>query len=227
MHTLDIIILGIIGVFALWGMLAGLVGQLSLVMSGLCGFGSWYFFSGWFSEKTAGWFEQEWLGSAFASVMTFLTGAILVRMALSLSRKYLEGDRLKSLNRFLGLIFGIFKGTLLAALVVFFVFKYGKKDLVEKAWLAPELAKVCQWAQQKFDLGGYTQKSSDWTKGKIKDAVIENISTEGIYEKIKSWSADTAEQVINMGGETPPQKPETQDEAPGVNQQKPLEDTGE
>ncbi|MBI5732174.1 MAG: CvpA family protein [Candidatus Magasanikbacteria bacterium] len=141
MTHLDIILLIILGGFALFGLWFGLIHTLGSLLGTIIGaFVSSHFYgpiAAWVGQLTGG---NENLVKIVVFILLFTIVNRLVGFVFWLMERVFNILKivpfLSAINRLLGGIFGLFEGTLVLGLVLFFISKFPFSD-----WLIPALAK--------------------------------------------------------------------------------------
>lgn len=151
MSFFDLVVAIIIGGFGLFGLWFGLIHTLGSLVGTILGV---YLASRYF-EPMANWLIQYtgWNGN-FARVVMFIVAFVIINRLVGLAfwivdkmlSVFTRLPFIKSLNRFLGLLFGLFEGALVIGIIFYFISRFPLGDWfmasLSQSNFAPHLTKL-------------------------------------------------------------------------------------
>lgn len=211
METLDLVLIGIIVAWGLLGLLVGFAAQLSGILS--------YLFAAIIAIITLplstyqmkAYIDNFILATLAALALVFVLSALGLKLILALSVCLLEKYEKKKLDRFMGMLFGIFKGFILSSIIVFVLIYAGNEDVVKKSTAAPIIHNTAYAALESIYDSGMIEDTYNWIKKyqkkftptgeppiteKMKDAMseaVDNATSEFINQKINPSDAPEEE----------------------------------
>src|SRR5512134_2602138 len=149
MNPLDIGILALCGVLALFGLLHGFIRQVSSWVGLILGL-----VAGWkYGAEAQKLLHFDFPGGAIAAyLVTLVVVYVAVRLIGLLLEHWVRGGKLSGADRFLGLLAGLAKGALLSVLLVFFLVLLLPRDasLLKDSKLSPHLMVAARWMEDAF-----------------------------------------------------------------------------
>ena len=149
MNPLDIGILALCGVLALFGLVQGFVRQVTSWAGLILGL-----FAGWkYGAEAQRLLRFEFTGGAVAAyLVTLLAVYIAVRLIGLLLERWVRETNLSGPDRFLGMLAGLAKGAFLSVLLVFFLILLLPRDapLLSESKLSPHLVVAAHWMEPAF-----------------------------------------------------------------------------
>lgn len=149
MNPLDIGIIALCAVLALFGLFKGIVRQLTSWAGLILGL-----VAGWkFGAEVQKLLRLDFAGGAIAAyLLALLAVYIAVRLIGLLIERWVRGTKLSGTDRFLGLVAGAAKGVFLSILLVYFlaILLPRNAPLLAESKLAPRLMDAARWMENAF-----------------------------------------------------------------------------
>jgi membrane protein required for colicin V production len=149
MNALDIGILALCAVLALFGLLQGFIRQATswagLILGLVAGW--------WYGAEAQALLQFDFKGGAIAAyLLVLLVVYVGVRLIGLLAERWVRGTKLSGADRFRGMLAGLAKGALLSVLLVFFLFLLLPRDasLLKGSTLSPRLMVAARWMEGVF-----------------------------------------------------------------------------
>ena len=137
MTALDYLILAIFLIFAIWGMVRGLVAEVFSILAGVAAL----YLGSHYGEAVAPWLESSIDSVTVRRLMACVAVGIAAYAVVSIAGVFLSRSIQASvfgpLNRMLGLLFGAARGAIVIAVVVLIGLQFGLQD--EPWWQAAKL----------------------------------------------------------------------------------------
>ena len=149
MNALDIGILALCVVLALFGLFQGFIRQVSSWVGLILGL-----VAGWkYGAEAQKLLRLDFPGGAVAAYLVTLLGVyIAIRLIGLLLEGWVRGTKLSGADRFLGMLGGLAKGAFLSVLLVFFLTLLLPRDasLLKDSKLSPHLMVAARWMEGAF-----------------------------------------------------------------------------
>jgi membrane protein required for colicin V production len=149
MNALDIGILALCAVLALFGLLQGFIRQATswagLILGLVAGW--------WYGAEAQALLQFDFKGGAIAAyLLVLLVVYVGVRLIGLLVERWVRGTKLSGADRFLGMLAGLAKGALLSVLLVFFLTILLPRDapLLKGSKMAPHMMVAARWMEGAF-----------------------------------------------------------------------------
>ena len=148
MTVLDYLIIATFSVFAIWGLVRGLIAEVFSLVSWFAALfvGARY---GEFAKPLFSWFGSPTLqGLAAGSLVGIIVYAIVSIVGVLISRS-INGSVFAPLNRMLGLLFGSLRGAIIIGFIVLIGLQFGLQDA--EAWQQARLRTMANTSAELLD----------------------------------------------------------------------------